>query len=233
MGNCFRVGLALFCLLSGPLLGATVQTDEEARMAEVLEVVREMGRIPEKGIPPALLSRAEAIAIIPHVVKIGLIVGGRYGMGVALVRDEKGEWSNPVFVSIKGGSVGWQIGAHATDLVLVFRSRKLLQEVTRGKLTLGADAAVAAGPLGRKASAGIDLEFTAPIYAYSRSQGLFAGVAVDGAVFAVKKKENEAYYDSPGVDSEAIFSGQHAASVVSADELKKLLSEYSGESAGE
>ena len=122
--------------------------------------------------------------IVPRVIKAGLVVGGRFGRGVVLVRNGKGCWSNPAFVTLTGGSVGWQIGVQSTDLVLVFKNRKTADRLLHGKdkLTLGADAAVAAGPLGRQAEAGTDARLHAEIYSYSRSRGLFAGISLKGPV---------------------------------------------------
>jgi lipid-binding SYLF domain-containing protein len=126
-------------------------SDEEDRVANAIEVIEEMVEIPEEGIPEALLSKAYGIAIIPKVIKAAWVVGGRYGKGVLLVRKETGQWSQPCFIRIAGGSVGWQIGVQSADIILVFKRRKSIDSITEGKITLGADAGVAAGPVGRRA----------------------------------------------------------------------------------
>ena len=159
------------------------------------DVLDELAAIPLKGIPPALLADAQGVAIIPHVVKAGLIFGGRGGHGVVMTRDRNGAWSEPVFVNVGGASVGLQAGVEATDVVLVFRSRKSLDRLMEGKnkITLGADVSVAAGPVGRQASAATDAALKAEIVSYSRSRGLFAGVSLDGAAIYSDAGVNAAF----------------------------------------
>src|SRR5207253_1884276 len=120
--------------------------------------------------------------------------GARYGRGIVMVRDERGYWRPPAFVTLAGGSFGWQIGLQVTDIVLVFKTRSSVDGLMRGKFTLGADAAAAAGPVGREAAAATDAELRAEIYTYSRSRGLFAGVSLDGSVLSVDHTANAAFY---------------------------------------
>lgn len=157
-------------------------------------VLEEIMVTPEKGIPASLLSDAQGLAIVPNVIKGGLGVGVRFGHGILLVRDESGKWSQPAFITLTGGSLGWQIGIQSTDVVLVFRTRKSVQTLLSGKLTLGADAAVTAGPVGRQAAAGADVTLRSAVYSYSRSRGLFLGVALDGTALLIDSKANKAYY---------------------------------------
>ena len=154
--------------------------------------------IPLKGIPSKLLADAQGVAIIPRVVKAGLLFGGRGGHGVILARDKNGNWGDPVFVNLGGGSVGFQAGVESTDVVLVFRSRKSLERLLegKGKVTLGADAAIAAGPVGRMAAAATDGKLEAEILSYSRSRGLFAGVSFDGAVIRADATSNAMFRKS-------------------------------------
>ncbi|MDN5862642.1 MAG: lipid-binding SYLF domain-containing protein, partial [Salinisphaera sp.] len=161
---------------------AVAGLSENEEVAEATAVLTDFVTIPENAIPPALLQSAYGIAVIPSVLKVGFILGGQRGSGVLAVRTESGAWSNPVFVTLTGGSIGWQIGASSTDLVLVFKSRQSVDEIANGQVTLGGTAAVAAGPVGRSASASTSADLEAEIYSYSRSRGLFAGVAVKGAV---------------------------------------------------
>jgi lipid-binding SYLF domain-containing protein len=155
-------------------------------------VLDELADIPLKGIPPKLLADAQGVAIIPHVVKAGFILGGRGGHGVVFVREKDGSWGEPVFINLGGASVGFQAGVESTDVVLVFRNRRSLENLLdgRSKITLGADAAVAAGPVGRMAAAATDAKLEAEILSYSRSRGLFAGVSLDGAVIYTDAKSN-------------------------------------------
>lgn len=167
------------------------------------EVLDELANIPAKGIPAALLSEAEGVAIIPRVIKAGFVFGGRGGHGLVIAKDKDGKWGDPVFVDLGGASVGFQAGVESTDVVLVFRNRKSLDRLLegKGKLTLGGDASVAAGPVGRKAAAATDGMLEAEIMSYSRSRGLFAGVSLDGAVIHPNANSN-AMFRQPNRDAE-------------------------------
>jgi lipid-binding SYLF domain-containing protein len=167
---------------------------EEARLIEASGVLEELHGQRDTLIPDRLMSRAYGIAVIPNVVKIAVGVGGRRGSGAMVVRDVNGRFSDPIMVSITGGNVGWQIGVQSTDIVLVFTTRKSIEGITDGKLTLGGDASVAAGPVGRAASAATDQNFTAEVYSYSRNRGLFAGISIDGSVIAIDTKSNSKLY---------------------------------------
>jgi lipid-binding SYLF domain-containing protein len=177
---------------------------EEARLIEASGVLEELRSQRDDYIPDRLLSRAYGVAVIPNVIKVAAVVGGRRGSGVLVVRDASGKFSDPIMVSITGGNVGWQIGVQSTDIVLVFTTRKSIEGITDGKLTLGADASVAAGPVGRAASAGTDQNFTAEVYSYSRNRGLFAGVSLDGSVIAIDRKSNNKLYGKTAPAAEII-----------------------------
>jgi len=159
------------------------------------DVLSELSAIPLKGIPPAILADAQGVAIIPHVIKAGFLFGGRGGHGVVLTRDRNGVWGEPTFVDFGGASFGFQAGVESADVVLVFKNHKSLERVLegKGKLTLGADASIAAGPIGRDAEAGTDLHLRAEIVSYSRSRGLFAGVALDGAGLVYDHEVNDRF----------------------------------------
>lgn len=167
---------------------------EEARLIEASGVLEELGGQRDTAIPDRLLQRAYAIAVIPNVVKVSAVVGGRRGSGAMVVRDDNGRFSDPIMISITGGSVGWQLGVQSTDLVLVFTTKRGVQGIADGKLTLGGDASVAAGPVGRSASAATDQDFKAEVYSYSRNKGLFAGLSIDGSVLAIDSKSNARLY---------------------------------------
>src|SRR5882672_5957261 len=167
---------------------------EEARLIEASGVLEELFAQRDTSIPERLMARAYGIAVVPNVVKVAAVVGGRRGSGAMVVRDANGRFTNPILISLTGGNVGWQIGVQSTDIVLVFTTRKGLEGITDGKLTLGADASVAAGPVGRSASAATDQDFKAEVYSYSRNKGLFAGLSVDGSVLAIDSKSNARLY---------------------------------------
>jgi lipid-binding SYLF domain-containing protein len=174
---------------------ARAQGVEGQTIASSIEVFNGFTDLRTQSIPRSMLADAQAIAIIPNVVKGGFIIAGRFGRGVVLVRDPSGAWRAPLFMTFTGGSVGWQVGLQSTDVVLVFKNRKGLETMLNGsEFTLGADASVAAGPVGRQTSAGTDLKLSAEVYSYSRSRGLFAGVALDGSVLKIDNRAVAAYY---------------------------------------
>lgn len=177
----------------------------EQVLDDATTVVRQFVDIPENSIPPALLGQAYGIAVIPSVFKAGFVLGGRYGKGVLSVRTADGSWSNPTFVTLAGGSVGWQIGASSSDLILVFKTQRSIDKIADGQITLGADAAVAAGPVGRSAGASTNLSFDAEVYSYSRSRGLFAGVSLQGGKISINREANWLFYDNPGIDAYTIL----------------------------
>jgi lipid-binding SYLF domain-containing protein len=178
---------------------------EEKRVGDAADVLEQLLRIPEKTVPPALLSNAYAVAVIPNVMKAAFGLGVRRGKGIIVVRQDDNSWSNPAFVAITGGSVGWQIGAQSTDIILVFKTRKGVEGIENGRLTLGADAAIAAGPVGRQTGIATDIEFKAEVYSYSRSRGLFAGVSLEGTGVTMDRKANAAFYGANDMTPERIF----------------------------
>lgn len=182
---------------------------EEGRMLLATEVLEDVQGMPDQRLPDTLLERAYGIAIIPDVTKIAFIFGGRRGHGVLAVRQTlNSPWSNPSFVTLTGGSWGLQAGAQASDIILVFTTKTGIEGIAGGKLTLGADASVAAGPVGRQGSAETDMNFNAEIYSYSRSRGLFGGIALDGSVMSIDRSANETFYGKSGVTATDLFSGQ-------------------------
>lgn len=226
----FVVAVLLF--IAGPLDAGSKEKETEV-VRNAVEVLEDISAIPEKGIPPTLLQNAYGIAVVPGVIKIGFVVGGRHGRGVVLVRDDRGGWSNPVFISLTGGSVGWQIGAQSTDVILVFKTGKSIDGIMKGKFTVGADAAVAAGPVGRSASASTDAQLNAEIYSYSRSRGLFAGVSVEGAALQIDEDANASFYGKEGVRAGEILKGEGISSPPAAVRLRDFLSKHAGAKAGE
>lgn len=185
------------------LSASSLAADPAETVRKSEQVLADLVAIPAKQIPQSLLARAQGIAVIPDVTKIGFIAGVRRGHGVVMVRDAEGEWSLPQFITLTGGSVGWQAGIQGTDVVLVFKSRKGVDGLMRGKFTIGADASVSAGPVGRNAEAATDTEFKAEILSYSRSRGLFAGVAIDGSALEIDQYANGIYYGSSTVEAPA------------------------------
>ena len=182
-------------------------TKELKRAQTATTVLQTVLNTPDSRIPDQLLREAHAIAVFPEVVKAGLIFGGRHGRGLVSVRAADGTWSNPSFVRITGGSFGWQAGVQAADVVLVFRSEAGVNNLVNGKFTLGADASVAAGPVGRQAQASTDEELNAEIFSYSRARGLFAGVAIDGSVLSIDHGANRDVY-GPDITPRMLFENR-------------------------
>jgi lipid-binding SYLF domain-containing protein len=202
-----------------PSVAAAASAREEARLIEAAGVLEELRNTRDQFIPDRLLERAYGIAVVPNVVKGGLGIGGRFGRGVMVVRDKDGRFTNPVFINLTGGSFGWQVGVQSIDVVLVFTTRAGIEGVTDGQLTLGADASVAAGPVGRQASASTDPSFSKEVYSYSRTRGLFAGLALDGTALTIDRKANNRFYDKR-VTASDIFA---ARVTTDSDNVKRFL----------
>ena len=203
------VSLAAAPALAGPR--------EDARAQNAVRVLTDIQAIPESGIPDKLLDEARAIVVVPDTIKAGLILGGRRGHGLLSVKQPDGTWSNPSFVRLTGGSLGFQAGVQSADVVLAFRSDRGLESIVNGKFTLGADASVAAGPLGRNAATATDGAMQAEIWSWSRARGLFAGVALDGAVLSIDYAANEAVYGrdtTPRMIFEGRANGQPSSAIV-------------------
>lgn len=218
-----RSGLIFLIAALSVALPASAATRQENRVADASDVVNQLLQIPEQSVPPSLLAQAYGIAVIPNVVKVAFGLGARRGKGIVVVRQEDGSWSNPVFVTLTGGSIGWQGGAQSTDVILVFKSRRGVEGIETGKLTLGADASIAAGPVGRSAEAATDIQFQAEVYSYSRSRGLFAGVSLAGAGVTIDKKSNAAFYGEAGITPQQIFASPASFAPTVANNFVQIL----------
>ncbi len=193
------LGLSLNCAIAGSFEDA----DAQIRLSYL--VLSDALKMPDRGIPRDLLPRSRGLLIFPGVLKAGLVLGITYGSGVGLRRDEDtGKWSKPAFFQIKGGSLGVQAGAQAVDLVLLVMSERGVQGLLEDGFTLGADVSIAAGPIGRDASAGTDLGFSTGILSYSRTKGLFVGLSLNGASLKQDRESNEVYHGK-GVTVQDVF----------------------------
>jgi lipid-binding SYLF domain-containing protein len=197
--------LALVTMYALPAAAAG-SAQEEARLITAATVLEEFRNEPDHGLPTWMLERAYGVAVIPDVIKGAFFFGGRHGNGVMTIRDANGRFGNPIFVSLTGISGGLQWGAQATDVVLIFATKRSVEEFGRGAFTLGVSGSVAAGPVGRagEASAGVSAE----VYAYSRSRGLFAGVALDGTLLNFDGKANQRFYNTYDINLATITSGR-------------------------
>jgi lipid-binding SYLF domain-containing protein len=204
-----RIRASVFTLIAGITFVTAVlaAAREEGRLLTASEALEELRSGRDQVIPDRLLERAYGIAVIPDLTKVAFFAGGRRGHGALVVRDKQGRFTDPVFVTLTGGSFGWQWGVQSADIVLVFTTPKGVEGISGGKVTLGADASVAAGPVGRQASAATDASFKAEVYSYSRSRGLFAGVALDGSALTIDNNADARFYDKGVVNAYDIIGG--------------------------
>ena len=214
--------LALAPALAGPAAAKDDPSNQVKKIEDAVRVLEEMMKESDKSIPVSLFEDCAGIAIIPDVIKAGFVLGGRHGKGVLLVRTAGGAWSDPAFVDIKGGSIGWQAGVQSADIVLVFRTPRSIENIAEGKFTLGADAGIAAGPLGRSAEASTDSDLKAEILSYSRSRGLYAGLSLQGSSLQEDRKANRNFYGAE-VSMKDIFAGKAGSAPEAAAKLKSAL----------
>jgi len=188
--------------------GALLADTPQERLKESADVFSEVMRIPEKGIPQDLLAKAQCVIIIPNMKKAAFVVGGEFGRGFAVCRNPRASgWTAPAPVRMEGGSVGFQLGASSTDLIMLVMNRHGMNQLLQDKFTLGADASVAAGPVGRTANAKTDVRLDAEILSYSRSKGLFAGVALNGATLRPDHDEDARLYGKNVTNAQILHGG--------------------------
>jgi len=217
--------LALAPALAGPAAAKQDPSNQVQKIDDAVRALEEMMKESDKSIPVSLIEGCAGIAILPDVIKAGLFIGGRHGKGVLLVRTPDGGWSDPAFVDIKGGSIGWQAGVQSADIVLVFRTPRSIENIAEGKFTLGADAGIAAGPLGRSAEASTDSDLKAEILSYSRSRGLYAGLTLQGSSLQEDSKANRNFYGTE-ISMRDIFAGKAGTVPAAAAKLKSALASF-------
>ena len=183
---------------------AKSQEKQEDKITAATQVLKDFGNMKES-IPEELLKVTQGIIIVPKLINAGFVIAGKRGKGIAMVKLEDGSWSNPVFLTITGGSVGFQAGVQSVDLVLIFKNRETLEKIGKGSFTLGGDISVTAGPVGRNSTASTDYKLEAEVYSYSRSKGLFAGISLSGSAIDIDSKANEAFYGNDE-DAKTLFS---------------------------
>jgi lipid-binding SYLF domain-containing protein len=205
--------LLLLCVVVGLAATSCAADENDNKPAERLKaaaaVLDEIQSTPDKGIPEEVMSSAECVAVVPSMLKGGFVFGARYGRGVASCRTPKG-WSAPAFFSITGGSFGLQIGGQAVDLVMLVMNQQGMNNLLSSKFKLGADASVAAGPVGRHAAADTDWKMRAQVLSYSRARGVFAGLELNGAVIKQDKSSTYEFYGKM-VPFKTALSGSAAA----------------------
>lgn len=230
--NCMRSAFCILCVVFWVGVSVNPQALRGAKVKEGAEqadksakVLNEIMATPDKGIPRDLLDKAECVLVFPKVVKGGFIVGAQGGRGVASCRLASG-WSAPAFFEIKGGSVGLQIGGQATDFVLLIMNKSGMKSLLSDKFELGGEGSVAAGPVGRTASASTDVKLDAQILSYSRSKGLFGGVSLKGSVISPEKSDMEDTYGK-GVTAETILAADKGRAPQEVQVFPNTLGQYS------
>ena len=212
--------------IGNPLVAQDSPANEVKRVSEATTILEEIMEAADKGVPRSIMEKAEGIAVFPSMLKGGLVVGAQHGRGILSVRNKKtGGWSSPAFLSINGGSLGMQIGAQAIDLILVVNGQRGLEQLVKNQFKIGADASVAAGPVGRDASASTDLQMRAAILSYSRSRGLFAGVTLNGSTIRQDRDANERFYGTGYRTGQIVFDGM-GGSPDAANAWKAALTKY-------
>ena len=208
MNNVKRI-IAIACLLIGTASTVFAQSDEADRVREAGVILGEIMSAPDKSIPASVLEKAEAIAVFPSTIKGAFIVGAQRGKGVISVRDKtRAEWSPPAFLTLTGGSVGFQIGGQAVDIILVVMNRRGLENLLQNQFEIGGEASATAGPVGRDAAASTDIQLRAEILSYSRSRGLFAGVSLKGAAIRQDQDSNQTFYGSRFRTRDVVLDGK-------------------------
>ncbi len=201
-------------------------SDETKRLDDSVLVLQEIMAAGDKAVPQGIMEKAAGIAVFPSLLKGGFVVGGQRGHGVLSVRSKKdGTWSAPAFLTITGGSVGAQIGAQAIDLILVVQNDRGLEQLVKNQFKLGAEAGVAAGPVGREAAAATDIQMRAQILSYSRARGLFAGITLNGATIRQDRDANERFYGTAYRTGQIVFDGL-AGSPAAAATWREALAKY-------
>ena len=206
------------CLFFSPVWS---QEKQEDKINAATQVLQDFGKMKES-IPEELLKVTQGIIIVPKLINAGFVVAGKRGKGVAMVKLEDGTWSNPVFVTITGGSVGLQAGVQSVDLVLIFKNRSTLEKIGNGSFTLGGDISATAGPVGRNSTASTDYKMEAEVYSYSRSKGLFAGISLSGSAIDIDEKANESFYGNEE-DAKALFANSNENNSASVTAMKSEL----------
>ena len=212
--------LILLVFMMASFQAIHAQEKQQEKIDASAKVLADFSKMKEN-IPAELLKVTEGIIIVPKLINAGFVLAGRRGKGIAMVKHSDGSWSNPVFVTITGGSVGFQAGIQSVDLVLIFKHAKTLENIGKGSFTLGGDVSVTVGPEGRNSSASTDYKMEAEVYSYSRSKGLFAGISISGSAIEVDSKFNEAFYKND-TGAEEIFSSKKIKNA-SVTELQSIL----------
>jgi len=218
-----RTVLTLAVIIAACLGGrvSLAQNEEGERASEAAKVLKQIQEATDTNIPKQILDKARAIAVFPSTVKGAFIVGAQHGKGLISARMD-GKWSAPAFVTLTGGSLGFQIGGQATDIVLVVMNDRGMENLTSNSFKIGGDASVAAGPVGREATAATDYKFEAEILSYSRSRGVFAGISLNGSTIRADRDANRHVYGSDFTTSQIVTEGKGGSPTVVGEWMTEL-----------
>jgi lipid-binding SYLF domain-containing protein len=214
--------LLFFCLT----LSNAVAKDETRKLSAAVKSVKEIAATPKKGMPPDIIRNAYAVAIFPGAAKTDFMVSGKQAEGMLLVQDIEGKWSAPAFVSLSGGTLGWQVVAGPMDIILVFKSRKSIDSILKGRFIMDARQTVVIGPVGQSLKAATKEEQAAEILTYTRAGGSFADVVVAGATVQINTAANAEYYAVPKIRADDILTGTAGKASEEIINLQKSLFEY-------
>jgi lipid-binding SYLF domain-containing protein len=222
-----RLRSAVFAAFAAGALAVTApaaaQQAETRIVEDAIAVFSALDDLPDREVPSFMVKDAWGVAVFPNLRKYGLVVGLQRGQGVILARTKAGGWGPPLFVSLSGGTVGWQVGVQSVDLVLFFLTPESVARALEGRLTLGVDVAVAAGGFGRQAGAGTDADLRAEIVSYARTRGFFAGATIGSAAIDADDEANAAFYGAAGLRAADILAGKVRALPPSAATLRKAV----------
>jgi lipid-binding SYLF domain-containing protein len=203
------------------VLSVSAQKKQSDKIISSTEVLRDFSKLKEK-IPEELFSITQGIIIVPNMINAGLGIAGKRGKGIAVVKNSDGSWSNPAFITLTGGSAGFQAGVQSIDLVLLFKKKETLQNIGKGSFTLGGDISVTAGPVGRNSTASTDYKLEAEVYSYSKSKGLFGGISLSGSSLSIDENAAKSFYGKD-VNAASIFASGSKSSLTETKELKRTL----------
>ncbi len=219
------VGITFVATILAVIPPPAARANDAVIVTGAAKTLEDMAADPNSGIPQSLLKASEGVVLVPNLINASFVFGVKIGRGVFMVKDSKGRWGNPVHVFISGGTVGLQAGGQSTELVMVFRTKESVNRLLagKGKITLGVDAGVAAGPSGKNVGAETDLEMRAEILTYAKSRGLFAGASLGGTGITVDRNKNAIYYDNFAVTTFQIVEGDSVSVPPEAARLKAIL----------
>jgi lipid-binding SYLF domain-containing protein len=218
------IATALACCLAMPAMAK----DEAKKISGAVSVLKAINATPKRGIPPMLINEAAGIAIFPGAAKLDFMTKGRHATGILLTQDDEGNWSDPVFVNLSGGTIGWQAVGEPMDIVLLFNDSELVDRILNGKLVMKTDVKVGMGPIGQSLKGATDAELAVDVFSYTRSRGELGEAVLAGSILQLNAAANAAFYGKAKVSAEEIVSGAVEKPTPDLTSLRKILGSYAG-----